>query len=244
MWYKCDPDFRGAIITTKPNSRLLIQVINLARRPDRLAKIKSELQRAGLSFEVQTAVDGKLKSLGSEYLSNGEIGCWKSHVNSMRRQIEGKYPFSLILEDDAVISPGVDENLLTNMMDLMERNKIDMLQIGYIEHFYSASLRRGIFEFLIALLKGRGVKDSSGFRFVPGEFRAGAHAYLVGNRLAEAISETVPEPPLIPWDGYLESLARGQVGRGDINISRLVKSVVSQSSRGYEGMPLDSDLSK
>jgi len=195
-----------------------------------------------LSFEVQTAVDGKLDRLGSEYLSDGEVGCWKSHVNSMRRQVETKYPFSLILEDDAIISSTVDENFLTKMMDLMERNKIDMLQIGYIEHFYSASLRQGIFEFLIALLKGRGVKDSSGFRFVPGEFRAGTHAYLVGNRLAKAISETVSEPPLIPWDGYLESLARGQLGRGDINISRLVKSLVPQFSRAHEGMRLDSDV--
>lgn len=163
-------------------------------------------------------------------------------MNSMRRQVETKYPFSLILEDDAAISPAVNENFLTNMVDLMERNKIDMLQIGYIEHFYSASLRRGIFEFLIALLKGRGVKDSSGFRFVPGEFRAGAHAYIVGKRLAKAISETVPEPPLIPWDGYLESLASGQVGRRDIKISRLVKSLVPQSSRAHEGMRVDSDL--
>jgi GR25 family glycosyltransferase involved in LPS biosynthesis len=160
----------------------------------------------------------------------------------MRRQVETKYAFSLILEDDAIISSTVDENFLTKMMDLMERNKIDMLQIGYIEHFYSASLRQGIFEFLIALLKGRGVKDSSGFRFVPGEFRAGTHAYLVGNRLAKAISETVSEPPLIPWDGYLESLARGQLGRGDINISRLVKSLVPQFSRAHEGMRLDSDV--
>lgn len=163
-------------------------------------------------------------------------------MNSMRRQVESNYPFSLILEDDATISPAFDENFLEKMTDLMERNKIDMLQIGHIEHFYSASLRRGIFEFFIALLKGRGVRDSSGFRFVPGEFRAGTHAYLVGNRLAKAISETVPEPPLIPWDGYLESLARGQVGRGDINISRLVKSLVPQVSQAYEGMRLDSDV--
>ena len=163
-------------------------------------------------------------------------------MNSMRRQVEAQYPFSLILEDDATISPKVDPGLLTRMMDLMERNKLDLLQIGFIDHLYSASLRKGIFEFLIALLKGRGVKDSSGFRFVPGEFRAGAHAYIVGTRLAKAISETVPHPPLIPWDGYLESLASGQVGRGDINISRLVKSLVPQSSRASEGTRLDSDI--
>jgi GR25 family glycosyltransferase involved in LPS biosynthesis len=229
-------------MTNNASSRLLIQVINLARRTDRLSKIGAELQRAGLSFEVQRAVDGQLNTIGSEFLSNGEIGCWKSHVNSMRKQVEDQYSFSLILEDDATISPKVDEHFLTTMMDLMERNKLDMLQIGFIEQFYSVSLRPGILEFLIALLKGRGVRDSSGFRFVPGEFRAGAHAYIVGNRLAKAISETVPEPPLIPWDGFLESLASGQVGRGDIKIARLVKSLVAQSSRAHEGSRIDSDI--
>jgi GR25 family glycosyltransferase involved in LPS biosynthesis len=229
-------------MTTNASSRLLIQVINLARRTDRLSKIGAELQRAGLSFEVQRAVDGQVNTIGSEFLSNGEIGCWKSHVNSMRKQVDDQYSFSLILEDDATISPEVDEHFLTTMMDLMERNKLDMLQIGFIEQFYSVSLRPGILEFLIALLKGRGVRDSSGFRFVPGEFRAGAHAYIVGNRLAKAISETVPEPPLIPWDGFLESLASGQVGRGDIKIARLVKSLVAQSSRAHEGSRIDSDI--
>ena len=191
---------------------------------------------------MQTAIDGKFNIAESEYLSKGEIGCWKSHVNSMRRQVVTQYPFSLILEDDATISPAVDRGLLTRLIDMMERNKLDLLQIGFIEQFYAASLRRGIFEFLIAILKGRGVKDPSGFRYVPGEFRAGAHAYIVGARLAKAISETVPEPPLIPWDGYLESLASGQVGRGDIKISRLVKSLVPQSSRASVGMRLDSDI--
>jgi hypothetical protein len=97
-------------------------------------------------------------------------------------------------------------------------------------------------EFLIALLRNRGTKDSSGLRFVNGDFRAGAHAYIVNARLAEAISTNVPEPPLIPWDGYLESLARGQVGRGDIRIARLVKSVVSQASRVPESPKVDSDI--
>ena len=148
-------------MTNSNNSRLLIQVINLAKRPDRLALISADLHKAGLEFETQVAVDGKTVESASKFLSKAEIGCFKSHVNSMRRQVEIGSPFSLILEDDAVLSPVVNENFLSDMTNLMIRNQIDILQIGFIEHFYSLSVRRGILEFLIELLKGRGKKDDS-----------------------------------------------------------------------------------
>lgn len=225
-------------------SRILIQVINLARRPDRLARVSSLLGSSGLEFETQVAADGQLIGYSSEFLTGGEIGCWKSHVNSMRRLVISGVSFSLILEDDAVISPVVTNEFLSKMMELMNRNQLDMLQIGFIEQFYSPSLKTGVLEFLISLLKSRGTKDISGFRFVLGDFRAGTHAYIVNTRLAEAISRNVSEPPLIPWDGYLESLARGQIGRGDIRIARLVKSLVAQASRERKSAKVDSDVVK
>ena len=221
---------------------MLIQVINLARRPDRLAQVSLSLKRAGLTAETLIAVDGQLEQSQSQFLSKGEIAVWKSQINAMRKLVATNTQFSLILEDDATLGPEVNEKFLVEIKDLMERNQLDLLQIGYIENFYSPSLRSGMLEFLIALLRNRGTKDSSGLRFVNGDFRAGAHAYIVNARLAEAISTYVPEPPLIPWDGYLESLARGQVGRGDIRIARLVKSVVSQASRVPESPKVDSDI--
>jgi GR25 family glycosyltransferase involved in LPS biosynthesis len=221
---------------------MLIQVINLARRPDRLAQVSSSLKRAGLTAETLIAVDGQLEQSQSEFLSKGEIAVWKSQINAMRRLVSINAQFSLILEDDATLGSEVNEKFLVEIKDLMERNQLDLLQIGYIENFYSPSLRSGLLEFLIALFRNRGTKDSSGLRFVNGDFRAGAHAYIVNARLAQAISTFVPEPPLIPWDGYLESLARGQVGRGDIRIARLVKSVVSQASRVPESLKVDSDI--
>jgi GR25 family glycosyltransferase involved in LPS biosynthesis len=221
---------------------MLIQVINLARRPDRLAQVSSSIKRAGLTAETLIAVDGQLEQSQSEFLSKGEIAVWKSQINAMRRLVSINAQYSLILEDDATLGSEVNEKFLIEIKDLMERNQLDLLQIGYIENFYSPSLRSGLLEFLIALFRNRGTKDSSGLRFVNGDFRAGAHAYIVNARLAQAISTFVPEPPLIPWDGYLESLARGQVGRGDIRIARLVKSVVSQASRVPESLKVDSDI--
>jgi GR25 family glycosyltransferase involved in LPS biosynthesis len=204
--------------------------------------VRSSLKHAGLTAETLIAVDGQLEEVESEFLSKGEIAVWKSHIKAMRRLVHENALYSLILEDDATLGSEVNESFLVEVKELMERNQLDLLQIGYVESFYSPTLRSGLLEFLIALLRNRGTKDSSGFRFVHGDFRAGAHAYVVNSRLAEAISKSVPEPPLIPWDGYLESLARGQVGRGDIRIARLVHSVVSQASRVPESLRIDSDI--
>jgi GR25 family glycosyltransferase involved in LPS biosynthesis len=228
-------------VTNSNNLELLVQVINLAKRPDRLTLISADLNKAGLSFETQVAVDGQTVEIESKFLSKSEIGCFKSHVNAMGRQVEAGAQFSLILEDDAALSPVINEKFLSEMTKLMIRNQIDILQIGFIEHFYSLSIKRGILEFLIELLKGRGQKDVSGMRFVLGEFRAGAHAYIINNRLAEGISSTVNEPPLIPWDGYMQSLA-GQLGRGEIRVARLVKSVVAQASRLSPDSKVDSNI--
>ena len=228
-------------MTNSNASGILIQVINLERRPDRLSRISAELEKAGLSFEVQVAVDGQLETYEPKFLSKGAIGCWKSHVNSMQRIVEANSPFGLILEDDAVLSPVVNYRFLSEMTDLMNRNQIDILQIGFIDWRNSVSIRSGPLEFLVALLNQRGTKDTTGVRFVLGEFLETTHAYLVNARLAEAISETFPAPPLLPWDDYLGVLAKSQLQLG-IRIARLVKSVASQESKEVEGLELDSDI--
>jgi len=228
-------------MTTEIDSKLLIQVINLANRPDRLDLVASQLKNAGLSFETLVAVDGKKAGLESQFLSMGEIGCFKSHVSAMRRQTEAGVAYSLILEDDAVLTSAVNEKFLSEMIDLMDRNKLDMLQIGYIKHLYSFSLRSGILESVIEVLKGRGRKDISGIRFVIGEFRSGAHAYLVNARLADGIASAVSEPPLLPWDDWLGLMAKAQTHRS-FRIARLVDSVVSQASRSSLNSSVDSDI--
>ena len=228
-------------MNTASAKRLLIQVINLANRPDRLELMSSQLKDAGLEFETQVAVDGKKAGFESKFLSPGEIGAFKSHVNAMRRQKETGATYSLILEDDAALSSAVNEKFLSQTIDIMDRNKLDMLQIGYIEHFYSFSLRPGVLESVISLLNGRGRKDASGVRFVLGEFRSGAHAYIVSSHLAEGISSAVSEPPLLPWDDWLGLMAKSQAHR-NFRIARLVKSAVSQASRSSQNSKIDSDI--
>jgi GR25 family glycosyltransferase involved in LPS biosynthesis len=223
-------------------TKLLIQVINLERRPDRLAQISAELTRAGLSFETQIAVDGQIDSYESEFISKGAIGCSKSHINAMRRIVESKAEFGLILEDDATLSTELNQLVLSKMIDLMDRNQLDILQIGFIDWLYPPrKLRSGILEFLIDFRKRNGIQDSSGFRFVLGEFRDTTHAYIINARFAKALLDTSPEQPLVPWDNYLSMLARGQMHQG-IKIARLVKSFALQVSYQMKGQKADSDV--
>jgi GR25 family glycosyltransferase involved in LPS biosynthesis len=221
-------------MTNSNSSGILIQVINLERRPDRLARISAELQRAGLDFETQVAVDGQLETYDPKFISKGAIGCWKSHVNSMLRIVEAKVPFGLILEDDATLSPVVNGKFLSEMIELMKRNQLDILQLGFITLRNSVALRSGILERMVSFLKKRGTKDSSGIRFVPGDFQKTTHAYIVNARLAEALAETFPGPPLLTWGDYLGTLAKGQMHRG-IRIARLKKTVSLQDSNHIEG---------
>ena len=222
-------------MTNSNASGILIQVINLERRPDRLARISSELQRAGLSFETQVAVDGQLETHDPKLISKGAIGCWKSHVNSMRRLVEAKVPFGLILEDDATLSPVMNDKFLSEMVDLMKRNQLDILQLGRINLGNSIAIRSGVLEGLIAFLKKRGTQDSSGIRFVLGDFQKTTHAYIVNARLAEAITETFPGPPLLDWGDYLGILAKSQMHRG-LRIARLKNAVSVQESRNVAGI--------
>jgi len=217
-------------MTNSNASEILIQVINLERRPDRLARISAELQRAGLSFETQVAVDGQLEPHEPKFISKGAIGCWKSHVNSMRRIVEANVPFGLILEDDATLSPVVNDKFLSEMIDLMKRNQLDILQLGFINLRDSIGLRSGVLEGLIAVLKNRGTQDASGVGFVLGDFKRTTLAYIINSRLAEAIMETFPGPPLLDWGDYLGILAKSQMHRG-IRIARLKSAALLQASQ-------------
>jgi GR25 family glycosyltransferase involved in LPS biosynthesis len=220
------------VMTNSNTSEILIQVINLERRPDRLARISAELQKAGLSFETQVAVDGQLEPHEPKFISKGAIGCWKSHVNSMRRIVEANVPFGLVLEDDATLSPVVNDKFLSEMIDLMNRNQLDILQLGFLNLGNTIDIRSGLLEGLIAFLKKRGTKDSSGLRFILGDFKKSTLAYIVNARLAEALIETFPGPPLLDWGDYLGILAKGQMHRG-IRIARLKNVALLQDSQPH-----------
>lgn len=101
-------------------NNLFVQYINLERSPDREVKIRARLADAGFEFHKCVGVDGG--DLSAEQLSfydegravkymgrrlyKGEIGCYLSHLKSVRAFLETDAEFGLVVEDDLVVPEG------------------------------------------------------------------------------------------------------------------------------------------
>jgi len=111
--------------------RLQTWVINLDRAPDRLARISAQLQRLQLPFTRLPAVDARTLSPEQRSLLDeaaycrkhgmtpvlGELGCYLSHIDVMRRFLAGSAEFALVLEDDVLVHdslPAVLQGLMAN----------------------------------------------------------------------------------------------------------------------------------
>jgi GR25 family glycosyltransferase involved in LPS biosynthesis len=88
-------------------------VISLARSPDRRVAIRAHLDRLGVDYEIIDAIDGKsLDPIVFHRLTEGRtihagaVGCYLSHINVYKKVVEKNMGVALILEDDAVLSPG------------------------------------------------------------------------------------------------------------------------------------------
>jgi hypothetical protein len=113
-----------------------------------------------------------------------------------------------------------------------------MLQVGFISHLYKLSKPRGLLDLVLAfrakrIVYQRGLED----RIVLGEYRAGAHAYLVRRPLAKELVGA-NTPTLLAADNFFESLARQDSRK---RFGRLFKSAIEQESRVHGSKALDSD---
>ncbi|WP_110458392.1 glycosyltransferase family 25 protein [Shewanella algidipiscicola] len=102
-------------------------VINLARSPERMARISQQLADANVPFERIEGVDGNLLSdaeieqvspaalVRKHYyraLNKGEVGCSLSHKKAWQQIVDDQLDFAFILEDDI--------DLESNFADVVE----------------------------------------------------------------------------------------------------------------------------
>jgi glycosyl transferase family 25 len=97
--------------------RIPIFVINLDRATERLTSISRQFETFGLDFERVPAVDGSLltaaykrslnppRLIGGE-MSDGEIGCFASHLRVFQIIVDRCLPRACVMEDDISIGPG------------------------------------------------------------------------------------------------------------------------------------------
>ena len=98
-------------------------VINLPSSTDRRRRTEDQLRRAGMQYEVVEAIDGKRLTVTERselvderrvaayprWLTPGMIGCALSHWHVYQRIAEDSDETALVLEDDAVLHPGLAE---------------------------------------------------------------------------------------------------------------------------------------
>lgn len=88
---------------------MLILLINLERRPDRLAFMTAQLSELGLPFQRIEAIDGLSSDFGpaTHALTGIERACALSHRKAWQYFLESGHSHCLILEDDVFLSPAL-----------------------------------------------------------------------------------------------------------------------------------------
>lgn len=96
---------------THAETPIPIFLINLDRSQDRLAEFTAQAHALELHFERFPAIDGRGgippsmrgEFEGSGHLSNGEVGCYASHLSIAQRVVDQNLYGAIVLEDDAVL---------------------------------------------------------------------------------------------------------------------------------------------
>ena len=92
-------------------------VINLDRAPDRLARVREQLDRLQMPFMRLPAVDARQFTPTQRALLDeatfhrrhgmtplpGELGCYLSHIEVMRQLLASTADAALVLEDDVLL---------------------------------------------------------------------------------------------------------------------------------------------
>ncbi|MEP9353768.1 glycosyltransferase family 25 protein [Xanthobacter sp. KR7-65] len=86
---------------------MLVQLVNLERRPDRLAFMRRQLDDLGIAFQRLEAIDGTEAGVepATPGFSGAERACAFSHRLAWERFLASGAPHCLVLEDDVILSP-------------------------------------------------------------------------------------------------------------------------------------------
>jgi len=124
-------------------SGLQTWVINLDRAPERLERIRAQLQRLQLpwmrlaAFDARSLAPAQRAALDERAYRRlhgmapiaGELGCYLSHVEVMRRFLDGDADFALVLEDDVLLH----DSLPAVLQGLMARpQRWDMVKLSAV----------------------------------------------------------------------------------------------------------------
>lgn len=220
---------------------LMVAVINLGKDEERLKNAKDQLSKLGLRYFRVEAVVGEEIDPTLYFVSNPNVaGCWLSHVSCYKEFIDSKYTHLLVLEDDFLVYKPAK---FIKIVEIALRSKESIIQLGFLSHGFIPKLEQAnhlvnkfllylftIFSFgknslsLINRVSNRAARyGSAGMRFIPSDFLAGSHCYMVDRDAASLLIQS-NQPVVLPTDGYLHALCRA----GTIRSKRSIVSHVGQ----------------
>ena len=101
---------------------MITYLINLKRARERLISAKETFENAGINFILEEAVDGKNLSLPHKNYSElkynlihgkktnlGELGCYLSHLNVLKKFLNTQEDWALVCEDDIELDKDIIE---------------------------------------------------------------------------------------------------------------------------------------
>lgn len=125
-------------------------VLNLKRRPDRLALFRKQAENIGLTnYEVFEALDAKALGLSHKdsLIHPGMVGCYDSHVKIMQKCIDEGIESYLVFEDDALFIDGF--NFYLDIAWPHIPTDWEFLYLGYTEHHGFNTHLKQINEFVV-----------------------------------------------------------------------------------------------
>ena len=216
-----------------------IYIINLARRPDRLSSVVSEISRTILSSTRVEATDAReFTESRSVFISNAAYACGLSHKAALRAFLAADSDYGIIVEDDLIIK---SVKKVENAFEEAAVHQLDLLQVGFIRAGLSDNfdlfvanstsvfckiVNRCFAKIGIASIQRLRFQrnQSLGFNLVPDDIRAGAHCYLISKRLAKELVLII-ENSNNTFDGLLMSIGLNRKYR----VARYLDSAASQS---------------
>ena len=208
-------------------------VINLKNRADRWDSVTKQIDKLGLPIVRIDAISKRdLQHVDAKFVAPGVAATWKSHQLAMATFLETSDEYTVIMEDDFLLTKSWDSRVLDQVIEL----RPDFFQFGYL---VTSPIDRldlltaNSFDLLLKWLRNVCavsksfnrkfgsrllIQEQSGVssNFVPTDIRAGGQAYLVSRKFAEA-SKYMNTPAFTSADGVFMSL-------GDVRSFRMYRS--------------------
>ena len=134
--WMCPVAGKGGTMVASPEPTIRAFYLNLELEAARRHSIEDQLACAGIPAERIDAVDGSkpLPPELSHYFHSkhvmdvGALGCYASHIKAWRQIARKRLPYALVLEDDAILPPGLSQ-LLSAIIAALPRGW-DMVHLG------------------------------------------------------------------------------------------------------------------